>query len=113
MTMRQPPVLDRLITRIETQYSDDVGAYGLPEVEGETRQTVWVARRDFTGRDLLDTNTDRAVAVGLSRWTVRAGGVAWTEGDTFEDGDGVVWTVEGIAQLDRGRFLELTSKRVG
>ena len=50
--------------------------------------------------------------MGLSRWTVRAGGVTWTEGDTFEDADGQTWTVNGVAQLDRGRFVELTAKRV-
>ena len=39
--------------------------------------------------------------------------MAWREGDTFEDADGQTRTVEGVAQLDRGRFVELTAERVG
>ena len=74
---------------------------------------VWASRRDFTGRDFLDISVDRAVVVALSRWTVRADGLSWREGDTFEDADGVAWTVEGVAQLDRGRFVEVMAKRVG
>ena len=71
------------------------------------------ARRDFTGRDALESSIDREVVVALSRWTVRADVVSWTEGDTFEDADGQTWTVEGVTQLDRGRFVELMAKRVG
>ena len=41
-----------------------------------------------------------------------AGGLTWREGNTFDDADGQAWTVEGIAQLYRGRFLELTAKGV-
>ncbi len=88
----------------------------LPVGEGVERtisRQVWASRRDFTGRDFLSTTADREAVVGLSRWTVRAGGVTWREGDTFEDADGQTWTVEGVAQLDRGRFVELTAKRVG
>ena len=81
-------------------------------VERTVSRKVWASRRDFTGRDFLSTNTDREAVVGLSRWIVRAGGVTWREGDTFEDADGQTWTVEGVAQLDRGRFVELTAKRV-
>ena len=80
--------------------------------ERTVTRKVWASRRDFTGRDLLDVSADRTVVAALSRWTVRANGLTWREGDTFEDSDGQAWTVEGVAQLDRGRFLELTAKRV-
>ena len=81
-------------------------------VERTVKRTSWASRRDFTGRDNLSSTIDREVTVALSRWTVRSDGVAWTEGDIFEDTDGQTWTVEGVAQLDRGRFVELTAKRV-
>ena len=63
-------------------------------VERTVKRSVWASRRDFTGRDFLDVSVDRAVVLS---WTVRADGLSWREGDTFEDADGVAWTVEGVA----------------
>ena len=90
---------------------------GVPRITTVTvERPTWCARRDFLGRDLLGTITEGGglVAITDSRFIVRAEGPAtWDEGDTFTDDEGVKRTVRGVAQIGRGRFLELLARKVG
>ena len=37
----------------------------------------------------------------------------WNEGDTLTDDEGVSRIIQGVAQIGRGRFLELLARSVG
>ena len=65
---------------------------------------VWAARRDFTGRDTLEPGG--LLAITRSRFIVRAG-VSLVIGDIFTDDDGNRRTIQGIAEIGRGRYLEI------
>ena len=91
-------------------------------VETEGTQTVtqtvtrkeWASRRDFLGRDLTRvTSTDSVVTIQDTRFIVRAGGLAWKENDTLTDDEGVSRIVQGVAQIGRGRYLELLARSIG
>ena len=70
---------------------------------------VWARRQDFTGRDSLISSDDRSFALSRSRFVVRAGANV-AIGDQFLDDLGDLRTIEGIAQIGRGRYIELLGK---
>ena len=70
---------------------------------------VWARRQDFMGRDSLISGDDRSFALSRSRFVVRAGANV-AIGDVFLDDLGDRRTIEGIAQIGRGRYIELLGK---
>ena len=90
----------------------------IPTGESETMTTTtqrqeWAARRDFMGRDVVQASSTGLYSLADSRFLVRAGGASWDEGDIFTDDEGVSRTVRGVAQIGRGRYLELLARSVG
>ena len=87
----RPPVLDRIIT-----------------IDG---RKVWAARRDFTGRDVLDgSDFVTTISKSLSRYIIRAGSAFIEIGDTFTDENGIDRTVQGITTIGRERFTEIVAE---
>ena len=109
------PVLDRLITRIIPGASPGLNPLGQPlPPTSETVVKVWTARRDYLGRDFLRvSDTDSLIGITSTRFIVRAEGPAWAIGDTFTDDKGAVQTVQGIGEIGRGRWLELSTQSTG
>ena len=86
---------------------------GTQTVTATTERKEWAARRDFRARDLTQSITGGVITVEDTRFIVRAGGPPWDEGDSLIDDKGVARTVEGTAQIGRGRFLELLARSIG
>ena len=102
------PVLDRLITRTVPGASSGLNPLGQPlPSAADTEVSVWAARRDFRARDWLNIGDGQHFEQADRRFVVRAGGLAWDVGDTFRDDAGENYTVRGVSQIGRGRFLEL------
>ena len=76
-------------------------------------RSEWAARRDFMGRDVVSASDTGLYSLTDSRFIVRAGGPGWDEGDNFTDDEGTTRTVRGVAQIGRGRYLELLARSVG
>ena len=86
----RPPVLDRLIT-----------------IDGDP---VWAARRDFTARDVVESNqTFEQVSLSYARFIVRAG-IELVLGTDFVDDSGNDRRVEGVSQVGRGQFVEILGR---
>ena len=78
-----------------------------------TRQ-VWAARRDYRGRDFLQTSdTGSLIGITSTRFIVRSEGPAWAIGDIFTDDKGATQTVQGVGEIGRGRWLELLTQSTG
>ena len=76
----------------------------------ESREVnVWAARLDFTGRDHVTATDAGLVNLADTRFTVRAGLQPWAVGDTLVH-EGRTYTVRGIAEIGRRRFLELLAR---
>ena len=77
-------------------------------------QSVWCARRDFTGRDLVGTIGGGQVTITDSRIIVRYDDKdRWDVGDTFTLEE-VNYTIRGIARVGgRRQYLELLSRNLG
>ena len=84
---------------------------GTQTVTQTVQRPVWATRRDFLGRDLVTAYEGSLLTIADSRFIVRA--EKWDEGDTFTDDEGVTRTVRGVAQIGRGRYLELLARSVG
>ena len=78
------------------------------------RTPFWAARRDFRARDQLEIaafSGGAILTIDDVRFIVRADVGSWSVGLVFEDDDGNSRRVEGMAKLDRGRFLELLARQ--
>ena len=107
------PVLDRLITRIIPGESPGLNPLGQPlPPTSETVAKVWAARRDYRGRDFLQVaeSIGSLFAITSTRFIVRAEGPAWAIQDVFTDDKGKRQVVQGIGEIGRGRWLELTTQ---
>ena len=105
------PVLDRLITRIIPGESPGLNFLGQPlPPTSETVAKVWAARRDYRGRDFLKARDAGLYSVTSTRFIVRAEGPAWAIQDVFTDDKGERQVVQGIGEIGRGRWLELTTQ---
>ena len=93
----------------------EIGASQTVEAVTVTDRTpIWAARRDFRARDQLEIAAfggGSILSIDDVRYIVRAEVGSWAVGMVFEDDDGNSRRVEGMAKLDRGRFLELLARQ--
>ena len=112
-TARQPPVLDRLISREVVGPSPGVDPFGQSLPGPVTTVGVWAARRDFRPRDFLQRSPSGLVEIEDTRIYVRADSGPWDAGDRIVDDEGVTRTVRGVSDIGRGRYVELLARKVG
>ena len=114
-TARQPPVLDRLISREVVGSSPGVDPFGQPLPGPVTTVGVWAARRDFRARDMVASVAGGLVTITDSRYVVRHDAShPWRVWDEFVDEEGYRRTVRGVSEIaDRNRYLELLARRIG
>ena len=107
------PTLDRLLVRTIKGASPGLNPLGNPlPPTASTEVTVWTRRMDFRAKDQLNIGDGAFFALSDTRFVVRAEGLAWNVGDVFTiEGDD--FTVRGVSQMDRGRFLELLARSAG
>ena len=107
------PVLDRLLTRIIKGASPGLNPLGNPLPPTSTTEVkVWAARRDFASRDQINIGDGSFFELSDTRIIVRVEGPAWDVGDTFTL-EGESYTVRGVSQLGRSRYLELLARSAG
>ena len=83
---------------------------GTQTVTQTVTRPTWAARRDFMGRDQINIAPGQFFELSDTLIIVRADG-SWDVGDTFTlEGDS--FTVRGIAQISRNRYLELLARAV-
>ena len=103
---RQPIPMNRIINRMMVFALEDGADEPIP---------VWAGRQDFSARDTLTFANIGAVTIHDTRYYVAdvPGGLEWRVGDTFQDDEGLTWTVRGIAEFPDVRQLELLARGVG
>ena len=113
MTTREAPVLDRQI--IANIPGVEIGRNDLnaPIYGPHTPRPVWASRRDFAGRDFVDSGGPGGlVTLDDRRYLVRQ--ESWPEVEatnTFLDDDGNTRTVQSVAEVGgRGRYYELLAR---
>ena len=108
------PVLDRLLRRVIKGASPGLNPLGNQIAPtSETEVTVWAARLDFRARDQLNIGDGSFFELSDRRFVVRAEGLGWAVGDKFRDDAGEIYTVRGVSEMGRGRFLELLARSAG
>ena len=112
MTTERVPVLDRIISREYTRLTGDRDGFNQPIRETVRTPGIWASRRDFTATDRLRLDGRVNFSTTPSRWTVRAG-IPWRAGNLLIEADGNQHRVTGIAQVGRGRYVELYVENVG
>ena len=91
-----------------------VPSAGTQTVTQTAVRNVWAARRDYRGRDFLQSSstTGNLFSITSTRFIVRAEGPVWAIQDTFIDDKGQRQTVQGTGEIGRGRWLELLVKGI-
>ena len=114
MTPTSAPVLDRLIMREIPGVSPGLNPIGGRLPPGpSTEVTVWASRQDFRARDQLNIGDGSNFELSDRRFIVRAEGLpAWDVGDKFTS-EGEAYTVRGVSQIGRSRFVELLARTTG
>ena len=113
MTLRQSPVLDRLITANIPGVQTGVNPLNMPIFGPDTTRIIWAGRRDFPGRDFVQSGGPGGlVTLDDRRYLVRQ--VSWPEvvaTHTFIDEEGNTRTVQSVAEVGgRGRYFELLAR---
>ena len=86
--------------------------FNQPILETVELPAVWARRNDFRAGDFVEAGAG-LLTVNDSRFDVRPGNPAWRTGDSFVDGAGLKWVVQGINQSKQhGQMLELLARAI-
>ena len=108
-----PVKLDRLIIANIPGVEIGRNALNLPIFGPDTTRTIWAFRRDFPGRDFIQSGGPGGlVTLDDRRYIIRQ--LSWPEvaaTATFTDDEGATRTVQSVAEVGgRGRYFELLAR---